>query len=161
MTRNIHSKLDISGFNEIETLFKKGFLSKVGILGDKDARPDGSPEGNAEIGLKQEFGSISENIPPRSFLRMPVIDKKSDFAKYMSSSKVKKLVAEKKIKQIFVDLGLIAEKIIQEAFETRGFGKWKPNAPMTIRLKGSDSPLIDTGQLRRSITSTVIQKGQK
>jgi len=29
---------------------------------------------------------------------------------------------------------------------------WAPNAPGTIRRKGSDRPLIDTGALRRSIT---------
>jgi hypothetical protein len=32
---------------------------------------------------------------------------------------------------------------------------WAPNTPETIRRKGSDRPLIDTGALRRSITYVV------
>jgi hypothetical protein len=32
---------------------------------------------------------------------------------------------------------------------------WKPNAPSTIRSKGSDTPGIDTGQMRRAITHVV------
>lgn len=32
---------------------------------------------------------------------------------------------------------------------------WQPNSPETIRRKGSDRPLIDTGALRKSITYVV------
>lgn len=32
---------------------------------------------------------------------------------------------------------------------------WAPNAPSTIAAKGSDKPLIDTGELRRDITYVV------
>ncbi len=32
---------------------------------------------------------------------------------------------------------------------------WAPNTPATIRRKGSDRPLIDTGQMRRAITYVV------
>jgi hypothetical protein len=35
---------------------------------------------------------------------------------------------------------------------------WPPNAPSTIARKGSDRPLIDTGQLRRAITYVVTTK---
>ena len=35
---------------------------------------------------------------------------------------------------------------------------WAPNSPATIARKGSDSPLIDTGQMRRSITYLVEEK---
>lgn len=35
---------------------------------------------------------------------------------------------------------------------------WPPNAPSTIARKGSDQPLIDTGQLRRAITYVVTTK---
>ena len=37
-------------------------------------------------------------------------------------------------------------------------GNWKPNAPLTIELKGSSHPLIDTGQMRQSITYVVEEK---
>jgi hypothetical protein len=48
-------------------------------------------------------------------------------------------------------LGAAGRAIIIQAFSTSGWGTWKANSPVTIILKGSDKPLIDTGSLRRSI----------
>ena len=36
-----------------------------------------------------------------------------------------------------------------------------PNAPSTIKAKGSSNPLIDTGELRSKISSTVVPKKVK
>lgn len=36
---------------------------------------------------------------------------------------------------------------------------WPPNAPLTIFLKGSSSPLIDTGELRKSIVYVIRRRG--
>ena len=52
-------------------------------------------------------------------------------------------------------VGVSALEQIQEAFDTEGFGEWTPNSPATIRAKGSEMPLIDTGNLRNSITYKV------
>ena len=52
-------------------------------------------------------------------------------------------------------LGVYGESIVQEAFETGGFGTWEPLSQETVEAKGSNSILIDTAQLRRSITSKV------
>ena len=35
---------------------------------------------------------------------------------------------------------------------------WPANAPSTIKAKGSDRPMIDTGELRRAITHVVEEK---
>ncbi|MDR1941235.1 MAG: hypothetical protein LBQ47_02805 [Endomicrobium sp.] len=58
-------------------------------------------------------------------------------------------------------IGFIGERVIQQAFKTKGWGKWRPNAPLTQALKGSNSPLIDTAQMRKSITSRVSKKSNK
>ena len=52
-------------------------------------------------------------------------------------------------------LGFGEVDAIQEEFETRGVGNWQENAPSTIKAKGSDMPLIDTGNLRRHIVAEV------
>lgn len=39
-------------------------------------------------------------------------------------------------------------------------GEFEPNAPMTVQRKGSDHPLIDTGQLRRGISYVICKKGE-
>lgn len=141
----------------------KGFLKnikkpvgvKVGVLGSTDAR-EGEPITNAQVGLKNEFGSVSENIPARSFLRMPLETKEKELEQTFSQPDVKKMILKGDIKGAMTELGFTAEKIIDDAFKSRGFGSWKPNAPYTIAKKGSSEPLIDTSQLRRSITSKVV-----
>lgn len=143
---------------------KEGFPGvKVGILGDNIARQDGELN-NAEIGFTNEFGKMTgyPKIPARSFIRMPLQTKLNDKIKEkksLSGEELEKAMAEGKLEEFARKVGIVAEEVIQEAFSTNGFGQWAPNAPMTVELKGSSSPLIDTGQLRRSISSKVIKDG--
>ena len=138
---------------------KVNYSARVGILGDSNQREDGE-FGNADLGFIHEFGSITKNIPARSFLRFPIQFKTKEIVKKIMilKSSIAKAMAEGNLKRFFEVLGLQAEVAIQEAFETRGFGQWKANDPKTIKRKGSDSPLIDTGELRRAITSEVVKK---
>ncbi len=115
---------------------------------------------NAALGLIHEFGSISKNIPARSFLRMPIMMKGKDITTQMSGSSVRNAVESGNFKKVFQILGIIGEGLVKSAFSTGGFGQWAENKPATIRRKGSAAPLIDTGQLRRSITSDVKNKGE-
>lgn len=143
---------------------KDGFPGvKVGILGDNIERQDGELN-NAEIGFANEFGKMTgyPKIPARSFIRMPLQTKLNDKIKEkksLSGAELEKAMAEGKLEEFARKVGIVAEEVIQEAFSTNGFGQWAPNAPMTVELKGSSSPLIDTGQLRRSISSKVIKDG--
>ena len=141
---------------------QKGFPSvKVGILGSKATQKhNGTDKTNAEIGFLNEFGSASQHIPERSFIRMPLRTKLNQYIrqkKSLSAEQFEKAIKEGKEEDFAKKVGIVAEEVIQDAFASRGFGKWAPNAPRTIAEKGSDSPLIDTGQLRRSITSKVIK----
>lgn len=144
-----------SGLSEL-----KKYRVKIGILTGKASLKHGEFKTNVEIGAIQEFGSIKANIPKRSFIRFPIEHKRKDLKKKLRKNKDKiiEYIEEGNTKKIFTNIGLEAEGIIQDAFNTRGFGKWVDNAPITIFLKGSDAPLIDTGQLRRTITSKVIKK---
>lgn len=161
-TKNAKYTLDLKGFEEAaKKLNFSTYVARVGILGNRDARKLGDPMGNAEIGLIQEVGSYSNNIPARSWLRYPLIFKKNEFVKLITTKETTKLIDEGKIKTVFLLIGLLAEKIIQQAFATQGFGTWEPNSPITIALKGSSKPLIDTSQLRRSVTSEVASTKKK
>lgn len=144
----------------------KKFRARVGILGSKTIRDAiKNPNGltNAEIGLKHEKGSLSERIPRRSFLEMPLVQgigKIATVAKIIKTEVFGKIergsVPELAMRKAHQDLGRIGEQIVQTAFEASGPG-WPPNSQMTVKLKGSDRPLIDTGQLRRSIISDVTE----
>jgi phage gpG-like protein len=142
---------DFRGLNN----FIKGISARaqvrVGIFGSKSKRKEGVLT-NAEVGAIHEFGSFSRGIPPRSFLRLPLFQKSDDIIEDASRGALRKL-ADGDNMGILRTLGFACVKAIQEAFATAGFGAWAPNTPSTIRRKGSSAPLIDVGELRRSITS--------
>jgi len=169
-------KLNTDALEQVHSALLAKYVTRVGILGGKTnrtkvvtsrngmRRAGKSPDvlTNAEIGLIHEKGSASNKIPRRSFLEMPLVLKSAGllavrnklWAVYQGGPDTKA-----RLREAYVNLGLIAERIIQRAFETRGFGRWAQNKKATIRRKnGSDMPLIDTAQLRRSITSDVVTK---
>jgi hypothetical protein len=108
----------------------------------------------ADIALFNEFGTA--NTPPRPFFResVRVINQKlpqfwkGEFTKILEGSK-----AEDSMK----NLGVLAKAVIQQTISE---GKFEPNSPATIKKKGSDKPLIDTGQMRQSVSFTVKKKGK-
>lgn len=52
--------------------------------------------------------------------------------------------------------GQLAENFARKWF-TDPRNHWAPNAPGTIRRKGSDRPLIDVGEMRKAITHLVVE----
>ena len=141
---------------------------QVGIFGGKNARTEGTgkgkaaaPETNAEVAAKNELGSYAEGVPRRSFLQMPLFLHGKELFATASKDSVKVLVdsgkaAAKRVELFYKRIGIAAENVVHEAFQTSGWGTWKANAPTTIMLKGSDKPLIDTRQLERAVASRVV-----
>lgn len=146
---------------------------RVGILGG-GVRPDG--ETNASIGLKMEYGQMTpscttpqqekalnrgpmcwSSIPERSFLRMPMIKKLPDEIKTITTLDWVELIITTGYLNTLSFLGAMAEGVIQNAFDTRGFGHWLPNSWRTVLWKKSSQPLVDTGQLRQVITSKAVR----
>jgi hypothetical protein len=119
---------------------------KVGVLGNTR---------NASILATHEFGSITKRIPRRSVLKDTLIYKKEDLEIKVIQLTIDNLGKKNGLMIALKKLGIFAEKLIQEAFKTGGFGKWAPLSKKTIEKKKSNSILIDTAQLRRGITSKV------
>lgn len=171
MREFVKIKKDFSNIQKFKKELERKFYVRVGVLGDSTGRnkvittksgnrkpgKEVSNQTNAEIGFQHEFGVKSKKIPKRSFLREPLRFRLQDEVR-RSESSFQKNINLLDIKSIYKTLGTIAERIIQKAFRTRGFGRWKENSPSTIARKGSDSPLIDSGQLRKSITSEVKER---
>ena len=151
---------DFKGLNDFARGLSKNFSVKVGILGNKTSRDDekGSST-NAEIGLAHEVGSFKKNIPARSFLRMPLFVKSSQILKD-AQYRILELLAKGNMKQIFTNLGVACETQIGEAFGSQGFGTWAPLQEKSIERKigQNPNPLVNTSQLRKSITSKVMEK---
>lgn len=132
-----------------------GAIRKNGGEGGRRVSSAAGPATNAEVGFLMEVGAPQRNIPPRSWLRMPIMTKINDIVK--DSAKFFEQAAKTGDALKFMTIiGINAEKWIQLAFDTKGFGSWAANAPSTIARKGSASPLIDTGQLRRGVASMVL-----
>ncbi len=113
---------------------------------------------NPEIAAKNEFGV---GVPRRSMLRMP-FHLHGDRILKDAQADARATLAEvgrapqRTAKRLLDRVGIAGENLVQEAFDTRGFGSWKPNAPATVELKGSDAPLIDTAQMRRAVDSRAV-----
>lgn len=149
-------------FSQLEKLVEnlgKNHYVDIGILGESNKTVEGGLT-LAGIGAVHEFGTDRAGrgnktvIPERSFIRMPLETGQNEIEKAVEP-KIKELLAKGDIKGIFKLIGIAGEARIQEAFESGGFGEWEPNADSTIKQKGSDSPLIDEGDLRQAITSKV------
>ena len=144
----------------VKTLNEGKFVVRVGIMGNKAANiHKGSKMTNADIGAIHEFGSYSDKIPARSFLRMPLFQKSKQIINEVGKRALSWLLKGNK-KQILIELGKSCEGVIQDAFNSGGFGSWIPLKETTIKRKigQNTQPLINTSQLRRSITSQVIKK---
>lgn len=158
--RQTEITFNLDGLEELRKKLGDQYVARVGILGGHAARTDEeSGLTNSEIGVIHEFGSDNAGIPPRSFLRMPVEHFKREIMKSLATAKVKEAIDRGDVITVFRVLGVAAEGFVKLAFNSGGFGKWPALKPETIARKGSSKPLIDTGQLRRSITSDVVKKG--
>ncbi len=150
---------DFSRLEKLIENLEEGHYVDIGILGESNQSVEGGYT-LAGIGAVQEFGTDragrgnSVTIPERSFIRMPLETGQEDIEKAVEPE-LQKLLEDDDIEGIFKLIGIAGEARIQEAFESTGFGEWDPNAESTIRQKGSDSPLIDQGDLRQAITSKV------
>ena len=144
--------LNLKGLEKIQKELKDKSSVKVGILGSKNSRNDNNT--NALIGLVHEFGSASKNIPQRSFLVMPLSEKMPKKIKKIGKDVISGLT-KSNFKGFLKKLGVVAEAVIQDAFDTGGFGKWQGLSAKTIQRKGFDKVLVETTQLRKSITSEV------
>lgn len=162
-------KKNLQGLKDLASALSETGKVQVGIFGSKSSRGESgalkkgggharskaaSSQTNAELGAIHELGSVSRHIPPRSFLRMPIMLHAKEIMKD-ASAEVPNLWQTGGMTAFLKRVGHAAENVVQQAFASRGFGNWTPLKQATIDRKGSDAPLIDTAQLRRSVASRV------
>ncbi len=150
-------EMNTKGLDQLIKAFK-GDLPKarVGILGSKGARTDSKiGSTNASIGAIHEFGTST--MPQRSFLRVPLaehLQKKMESSGAFDKSVLAQVIKQGSVLEWMKKMAVLAESIVAEAFATKGFGKWPAWRTAGYTNKGN-TLLVDTGQLRDSITSEV------
>jgi hypothetical protein len=160
MGKETEVRINLDGLTDFKKKIGDTYRARIGILGNNATRGGkGEKLNNAQIGVIQMFGTLDGRIPPRDFLILPMQVGQKQLLGTMGTSVVRAAVESGDIKKVFQLLGQAGRALVLQAFQTGGFGQWKSNKPSTIARKGSAAPLIDTGQLMRSIDSDVVKKG--
>lgn len=132
----------------------RGAELKVGVLASGKAG-DKEPGGMtvADVATIHEFGAPDANIPERSFIRAWYDDNLEENRAHLRSIEKRALRGEITQEQGLNQFGLLCQASIQTRIAN---GIAPALKPATIAAKGSSTPLVDTGQLKSSITYEVL-----
>lgn len=128
---------------------------KVGVVGEAAAEGRNGLT-NAQLAAYQEFGT--ETIPARSFINAPFESNKGKYKRALYELLPKVLEGALSVTRALNLVGAAAAKDMRAAIRA---GIPPPNASATIAAKGSSTPLIDTGQLLRSISHVAVVPGSQ
>lgn len=122
---------------------------RVGII--EQANYEGSDgESVAQVAFWNEYGTAT--IPPRPFFRNTIAEHKDEWPKQAAEM----LEANGgDVRQALADMGEVVKGQIVETIQAF---REPPNAAATVKKKGFDKPLIDTGTLWRSIDYEVADE---
>ena len=147
-----------SNYKNLMRLARSTIEIKVGIMGTEASMAHlGSENTVADVAGKHEFGI---GVPQRSFIRETFDVKKSEIRKMISD--IKKIYVRNKnipMEQVGDLIGLKLQSIFVERIANDS-PPFEPLSEMTVELKGSSKPLVNTGQLKASITYTAEVKGR-
>lgn len=155
---------DTSGLEALIKMLKdkRQPVARIGVLGDKSNRKPEPGEKlaptNAEVGAAHEYGAPARRLPIRSWLRTPLITQMQTYINQSGAFKkdvLKKIIEGGSLKPWVDKLAVLGEAIVAEGFNTGGFGKWKPSE---MKFKKVKQTLIESQQLRNSVTSEVVFK---
>ncbi len=143
----ISTGISTKGGKRLEAIMKRAEQPRrskvtVGIFpGSK--YPDGTPV--ALVGALHEFG-LGPRLPERPWFRQSIAELERDLP-----NKLKDILDPQTLTISTIEatrIGEYAKSVIQGRIADL---QEPPNAPSTILLKGSDSPLQDTGQLHDAV----------
>lgn len=131
--------------NTLKGLEKKAVY--VGFNSDSGGYEDGTTV--AQVAAWNEFGT--SRIPARPFM-MQTMTARSSEIKQMFQEGGKAILNGAGEDQVYNQIGIEGKAMMQEQIVN---GSFAPNAPSTIRKKGSAKPLIDTGLMRQRVNYVV------
>jgi len=124
----------------------RGLTLSVGFVGGENY-PDGTSV--PVVAFDNEFGVPQHKQPPRPFFRNMIAEESPAWGEKLAAAmKANGNDGKKALELVGEDIKSQLVKFINE-FTTPG------NAASTIAKKGFDKPLVDTGQMRRSVTAEV------
>lgn len=143
--KNLHKLI-----KQIDGLDKK--IVKVGL---PDSPHEDSGLTVAQLGAVHEYGAPGAGIPERPFLANSIKAKTGDLKRLNAVNITLILRGAKSVDNALGQMGAMAQGIVQQYIVD---GDFAPLSPVTIARKGSSKPLIDTGQMRQSVSYVVEDK---
>ena len=142
----------------------KGFLERfkeigkpkvyIGVPASKNGMHDGGINMATLLAL-HALGAPSRGIPQRDPLRPPLIANAQRYSDLLALGLKNALSDGTDPKLVYEKIGIVATNDVYDYFVT---GNFKPLNQKTIDRKGSSKPLIDTEELRGSISYEVRNK---
>ncbi len=114
--------------------------------------PDGTPV--ALVAALNEFGSPSRGMPPRPFFRTMIEERSPEWPDAIAANlKANNYQAEKSLEQI-------GEAIAGQLRQSIASFVGAPLKPSTIKRKGSEKQLVDSGHMLNSIAAQVLKEDE-
>ena len=132
----------------------------VGVQSDAGADQDGTPI--AAYAAYNEFGTRGRTprrggwggpIPARPFLGGTVDEERNKWGRAADVAISEALTGRRTFEDGLGILGTMAEDAVKTKIDTISD---PPNSDLTVELKGSDNPLVNTGALRKAIRYKVV-----
>jgi phage gpG-like protein len=142
------------GWKRIMEVAKEIAASKphvaVGLVGATGSAERAPGLDNAGLGAIHEYGM--SGMPQRSFIGATVDENKDAYVKQMVRTAGEDIVAGRGLDR---SLKLAGLRVVGDIQQKIADGIPPPNSPVTIARKGSSKPLVDSGQLRQSLSFEV------
>lgn len=122
----------------------------IGIPATESSRDD--EVNNATLGYIHEFG---KGVPARPWLRPSIRGYRIQAVSRLHKDLPEVLLGGLSFDQCLNRIGIEGASAVRSYILNSG--NFTPNSPYTIAQKGSSKPLIDTGQMMRSVSHVVMQ----
>lgn len=146
-----------SGVNNAQLVFLHTHgVRKLSMIREMmSALSKGSPYSLAHQLYLMAHGSPAWRIPPRPIIEPSIEANKEAIAKELKKAAMAYFNGDETTAMRYLHRAGITGANAARAWFTDVRNSWAPNAPETIKKKGFDRPLIDTGEMRKAITSVV------
>lgn len=121
----------------------------------KNGRVRDAGESIAQIAAANEFGT--RKIPPRPFIRPMVLENREKINKYSEIQLMQMYMGKRTAREAIGRIGELGQNLTIEKLDSVYN---PPNSPITVAIKGSSKPLVDTGQMRAAIKYVVVMSKQ-
>jgi hypothetical protein len=150
-TMQVKRKTNVSVLHNIRSALKGPKTVKVGFPAGEADQDNISKAVWNEFGTRggASGGGWGGPVPERPFLRNAIRQNRSSYRDAMRASAAKILIGQTGIRTVLSKLGIQAQGDIQAEITSL---QSPPNSPVTIALKNSSNPLIDSGEMRGAVT---------